>query len=203
MRYTLRRRLSRTWLAAWTALALAALALAALVAATPGDLILLGTERPADDPAGAMPRATHHLVDHAADQPEQPAPASGPASRAAAPPPLTVETVLGAFNCARQRAQLPPYQHDPALDREAESLLQHALRDADQHLDGADYGYTLTGQLLLDSEYPLELERSCGVGGFDVGQVQDLDQAERIGIAVAAVPNAYQRPLYQAIVVGR
>lgn len=204
MRYTLRRHLSRTWLAAVIALVLAALAIIALVAASPGGLIRLGRDNDAtgnEQIRAAVDGATHpDGTDHAHNEPDDPAPA---ATATAADPSLMADDVLQAFNCARQRAQLPPYTRDPQLDGEAQRVLERALRNGEDDLHLDDHGYTLTGQLLLDSGYGYELSDTCAVGGFDVSDVPDLDQAQRIGLALVAVPNAYGRPLYQAIVLGR
>ncbi len=203
MFYTIRRHRSRMWLAAVLALGIGALALVTVLAVSPGSMLRLAQGMQAD-----APRPTEHGdADHRHPEADAPQPVAAHASAAALPAnglsPLTAEDVVAAFDCARDKARLPTYERDAELDREAAILLQHFQHKGEAHLEPGENGYTLTGQLLLDSAATAAPPRGCEVGGFDVTQVPDLDRSHRIGVALAPVPNPYDRPLYHAIVIGR
>lgn len=207
MLYSVRRRLSRTWLAACVALGVAALALITVLVFAPRGVIRLGHGDPPNPERDVMPPKQQPVTqdDGSAGDVGPPRSDAVPTERIASaePPVLKAEEVIAAFNCARETLRLAPYQRDTQLDREAEALLQRFLRDGDEYLDPGYNGYTLTGQLLLDSAYQPERPNGCEIGGFDVTQVQDLAASQTIGVALAPVANAYNRPLYQAIIIGR
>lgn len=206
MLYLFRRRLSRTWLLACVALSIAALSLIMVLVVAPPGLIPLGygnvshTGENADNPKH-QPATQDKNTSVEARQPNVDSIPTQAVTSAL--PVLKQEEVIVAFDCARETLQLPPYQRDAQLDREAEALLQHFLTDGEAHLDPGYNGYTLTGQLLLDAAYGSELTNGCSVGGFDVTQVQDLHTSQTIGVALAPVTNAYRRPMYQTIIIGR
>lgn len=105
---------------------------------------------------------------------------------------LTPDLVVSAFNCARRQRMLPSYVRRPDLDTTAARLLENAAP-----LQSGEAGFTLTGQLILDTTQPV---RECHIGGFNVAQVHDLERATEIGVAVAPLP---QPGLFVAVVVGQ
>jgi len=112
---------------------------------------------------------------------------------------VTPETVVAAFDCARNKRHLPPYKRDLTLDEKANSILERILTDPTQSLSDDEQGFTLTGQLLLDAAYPVLSE--CMVGGFDVGRVEKLERSSRIGVAIAPM-FIYEQSLFLTIIVG-
>jgi hypothetical protein len=149
----------------------------------------------------AEPHTSHNHDHEHADA--APALTSTSAPEPQGSPPLTADEVVAAFDCARARHGLPSYGRDAQLDREADALLSRLLRNGEDHLHHDEGSYALTGQLLLDSAYPSDPLLPCAIGGFDVLHVQDLDRSAEIGLAVAPVPNAYGRPMYLVLVLGR
>lgn len=112
---------------------------------------------------------------------------------------LTSESVITAFNCARSGQRLPPYIRDPKLDDTAKNILKRVITDPTKPLQDFEQDFTLTGQLLLDTAYPVLSQ--CMIGGFDAGRVDKLAQSSRIGVAIAPM-QVYDDTLYLTIIVG-
>jgi hypothetical protein len=200
MRFFVRRHLGWPWIAALSTVACAALIIGSVIATASGALIPLGQGgSPAERATPVLPRPVGGGDVHRVASTDEPAAPDRAAASVGSV--LMSEQVFTAFDCARGMQSLPAFQRDAQLDREAASILQRLVRNPDSHLEPGEHGYTLTGQLLLDAG--VEPEHPCEVGGFDIAAVADLDRAGRIGAAVEPVANAYGRPLYHAVVIGR